>query len=61
MPFDESSATRYVDCHEGRAITHSWSGLEKWYVGGSLVLAFVQPIVPAALGHFGEDPVYESW
>lgn len=36
-------------------------GLEKWYVGGSLVFGLGLPIVPAALGHFGPDPLYEMW
>nr|XP_031860363.1 uncharacterized protein CI109_004251 [Kwoniella shandongensis]KAA5527435.1 hypothetical protein CI109_004251 [Kwoniella shandongensis] len=30
-------------------------GLEKWYVGVSIVLGMGVPIVPAVLGHFGED------
>jgi hypothetical protein len=36
-------------------------GLERWYIGISLFLAFFVPIVPAALGHFGADPVYDAW
>ena len=36
-------------------------GLERWYVGGSIVLGMGVPIVPAALGHFGYDPVLEVW
>ncbi|KAK8853456.1 hypothetical protein IAR55_004163 [Kwoniella newhampshirensis] len=30
-------------------------GLEKWYIGVSIVLGMGVPIVPAALGHFGQD------
>jgi len=36
-------------------------GLERWYIGISLLVAFIVPVAPAALGHFGYDPVYESW
>jgi hypothetical protein len=37
------------------------AGLERWYIGLSLLLAFGQPAIPAGLGHFGYDPVYDSW
>ena len=37
------------------------TGLERWYIGISLSVAFFVPIVPAALGHFGADPVYDAW
>ncbi|KAI9638993.1 uncharacterized protein MKK02DRAFT_42023 [Dioszegia hungarica] len=32
-------------------------GLEKWYVGTSLLIGFMVPLVPAATGHFRNDPV----
>lgn len=32
-----------------------------WYVGVSVVLGYGVPLVPAALGQFGLDPVIESW
>jgi hypothetical protein len=32
--------------------------LERWYVGVSLFIGFFVPIVPAALGHFGFDPIF---
>lgn len=34
------------------------SGLERWYILGSVILGFGVPLVPAALGHFGLDPIY---
>lgn len=34
------------------------SELERWYVGVSLFVGFFVPIVPAALGHFGFDPIF---
>lgn len=32
--------------------------LERWYVGISMFLGLFVPIVPAALGHFGWDPLF---
>ena len=37
------------------------TGLERWYVGVSIVLGMFVPIVPAALGHFGYDPILNVW
>lgn len=36
-------------------------GLEKWYVGTSLLIGFMVPLVPAATGHFRNDPVLGVW
>ncbi|BEI92232.1 uncharacterized protein CcaverHIS019_0410520 [Cutaneotrichosporon cavernicola] len=33
-------------------------GLERWYIGCSIFLGLFIPIIPAALGHFGWDPLY---
>ncbi|WWC95090.1 hypothetical protein V866_001942 [Kwoniella sp. B9012] len=35
-------------------------GLEKWYIIGSTVLGLGVPVVPAIIGHLGEDPVFGS-
>ncbi|WVQ66773.1 uncharacterized protein L199_004964 [Kwoniella botswanensis] len=35
-------------------------GLEKWYIIGSTVLGLGVPVVPAIVGHLGEDPVFGS-
>ena len=37
------------------------SELEKWYVGMSILLGMGIPIVPAALDHFGWDPILDVW
>jgi hypothetical protein len=37
------------------------TGLERWYIGVSLLLALGVPLFPAGLGHFGADPVYDAW
>lgn len=36
-------------------------GLEKWYIGVPIFLGLVIEIAPAALGHFGTDPVIGGW
>ncbi|KAL1413822.1 hypothetical protein Q8F55_001606 [Vanrija albida] len=47
------------------AITIVWGwnpirlGLEKWYIGISVFIGMFIPIIPAALGHFGYDPVLD--
>ncbi|CAK9780256.1 unnamed protein product [Cutaneotrichosporon oleaginosum] len=33
-------------------------GLERWYIGLSIFIGLFVPIIPAALGHFGWDPIY---
>lgn len=33
--------------------------LERWYIGVSLFVGLFVPIVPAALGHFGWDPLFQ--
>lgn len=53
----ESTCKRDVEV----SIRADSAGLERWYIGVSLFIAFVVPIVPAALGHFGADPVYDAW
>jgi hypothetical protein len=35
--------------------------LERWYVAGSLFFGLGLPIIPAALGHLGRDPLYGIW
>lgn len=51
-----------VKCRHARGRrTQLIIGLERWYIFVSLFIAFVVPIVPAALGHFGADPVYDAW
>ena len=37
------------------------TGLEKYYVGGSIALGALVPLVPAILGHFRNDPVWGVW
>ncbi|OCF61500.1 hypothetical protein L486_01148 [Kwoniella mangroviensis CBS 10435] len=34
--------------------------LEKWYIIGSSVLGLGVPVIPAIIGHLGEDPVFGS-
>ncbi|KAK4689569.1 hypothetical protein P7C73_g524, partial [Tremellales sp. Uapishka_1] len=34
-------------------------GLEKWYIGVSIALGMFIPLIPACLGHFGLDPLYD--
>lgn len=36
------------------------SGLERWYVAVSFLIGFGISLVPAGLGHFGPDPIYEA-
>lgn len=35
--------------------------MERWYVGISAFAGFVVPIAPAALDHFGSDPILSVW
>ena len=37
------------------------AGLEQWYWYTSMFVGFFVPIIPAALGHFGWDPVLDVW
>jgi hypothetical protein len=37
------------------------SDLERWYIGVSVALGMGVPILPAALGHFGMDPILNVW
>ena len=37
------------------------TGLERWYVCGSIALGFFIPLVPTILGHFSHDPILNTW
>lgn len=49
--------------HSGHTVGLSlrFAELLRWYVGVSIALGAFIPIIPAALGHFGPDPLYRLW